>query len=851
MDPPQDPHLRIHVSTSLCLRLRCKIHVSGFMSQPPCVSQDPLQDPCCRIHSSAAICIPGSSTRSTSSDSCLSIFVSHGFSARSTSPDSCLSIFISQDPLQDPCLRIHVSDSCLSIHQFGSPARSMSPGSCLSIFVSQDSLQDPCLRIHVSASTNMDPLHDPRLRIHVSASLYLRLLCKIHVSGSVYKHPYVSQDPLQDPCLRFMSQHLFISGSSARSMSPGSCLSIFISQDPLQDPCLRIHISASICISGSSARSMSPGSCLSIFASQDPLQDPCLRIHVSASSYLRILCKIHVFGLMSQHLRISGSSARSMCPVHVFASVSASICISGSSTRSTSSDSCLTDSLQDPRLRTHVSASLYLRILRKILQDPCLRIHVSDSCLSIHQYGSSARSMSPDSCLSIFISQDSLQDPCLRIHVSASTNMEPLQDPRLRIHVSASLYLSILCKIHVSGPIYIYISASIWSSARSMSPGSCLNIFASQDPLQDPCLRIHVSASSYCRTLCKIHVSDSCLSIHWCLSIHVYLRILCKIHVSGSISQQPYVSQDPLQDPCLRIHVSASLYLTDSLQDPRLRIHVSASLYLRILCKIHVSGSMCPIHVLASTNMDPLQDPCLRTHVSASLYLRILYKIHVFGFMSEHPLIWILYKIHVFGFMSQHLCLSGVSTRSMSSGRDPLERFAQAKRKILTSGGAFCVALRRENNPTECFAQAKRTFWPAETRFVWPCAEKTVRPRSVGAFRAGKTQILTSGEEKQSARVFRAGETEILTCRDAFFVALRRRNANLTSRDASCVHIRWIHEEARPDEGKSPRRYSETPKKIPSNRFAQAKRKFWPPEWRFLWPCAVKNEGDKKKSTST
>ena len=50
MDPLQDPHLRIHVSTSLCLRLLCKIHVSGFMSQHPCVSQDPLQDPCLRIH---------------------------------------------------------------------------------------------------------------------------------------------------------------------------------------------------------------------------------------------------------------------------------------------------------------------------------------------------------------------------------------------------------------------------------------------------------------------------------------------------------------------------------------------------------------------------------------------------------------------------------------------------------------------------------------------------------------------------------------------------------------------------------------------------------------------------------
>ena len=35
---------------------------------------------------------------------------------------------------------------------------------------------------------------------------------------------------------------------------------------------------------------------------------------------------------------------------------------------------------------------------------------------------------------------------------------------------------------------------------------------------------------------------------------------------------------------------------------------------------------------------------------------------------------------------------------------------------------------------------------------------------------------------KQSDRVFRAGETQILNCRDAFFVALRRRNTNFDLR---------------------------------------------------------------------
>ena len=331
MDPLQDPHLRIHVSTSLCLRLLCKIHVSGFMSQHPCVSQDPLQGPCCRIHSPAAICISGSSTRPTSSDSYLSIFVSHGFSARSTSPDTCLSIhlylrilckihvsgsiykhpFVSQDPLQDPCPRFmsqHLFISCLRIHV---------SDSCLSIFISQR------------------PLQDPRLRIHVSASLYLKILCKIFVSGSIYKHPFVSQDPLQDPCPRFMSQHLFISGSSARSMSPDSCLSIFISQDALQDPCLRIHISASICIAGSSARSMSPDPSLSIFISQDP----CRSIHTS----LRILCKTHVSGSMS--------------PIHVSAST-------------------YPDPLRDPCISIHVSVSLSV----DPLHDPYRSIHTGGSC---------------------------------------------------------------------------------------------------------------------------------------------------------------------------------------------------------------------------------------------------------------------------------------------------------------------------------------------------------------------------------------------------------------------------------------------------------------------------------------
>ena len=130
-------------------------------------------------------------------------------------------------------------------------------------------------------------------------------------------------------------------------------------------------------------------------------------------------------------------------------------------------------------------------------------------------------------------------------------------------------------------------------------------------------------------------------------------------------------------------------------------------------------------------------------------------------------------------------------------------------------------------DPRERFPQAKRKFWAPETRFVWPCAGKTTAEMHFLWPCAGETQILTSG--------------------DAFFVALRRRNANFDLRrrifcpdevDSRGVRTGWT---------KSPRRYSETQKKFSARRFAQAKRKFWPPEWRFLWPCAVKNEGDKKR----
>ena len=105
--------------------------------------------------------------------------------------------------------------------------------------------------------------------------------------------------------------------------------------------------------------------------------------------------------------------------------------------------------------------------------------HISASiCIS----GSSARSMSPDPSLSMFISQD----PCLSIHMY------------LRIHVSASICIS-------------------GSSARSTSPDPCLR-FMSQHPL----IRIR----------CMIHVSVF-------MSRHPYLWILSKIRISAFIPVDP------------------------------------------------------------------------------------------------------------------------------------------------------------------------------------------------------------------------------------------------------------------------------------------------------------------------
>ena len=117
-------------------------------------------------------------------------------------------------------------------------------------------------------------------------------------------------------------------------------------------------------------------------------------------------------------------------------------------------------------------------------------------------------------------------------------------------------------------------------------------------------------------------------------------------------------------------------------------------------------------------------------------------------------------------------------------------------------------------DPRERFAQAKRKFWPPETRFVWPCAGKTLRPsvsrrrnanfelprcsfcgpaQAKRKFWPPETHLLSRWNgftrsrnrmnkiatalqrdaKKNSQHTFRAGETQNLTSGVAFFVALR------------------------------------------------------------------------------
>ena len=214
--------------------------------------------------------------------------------------------------------------------------------------------------------------------------------------------------------------------------------------------------------------------------------------------------------------------------------------------------------------------------------------------------------------------------------------------------------------------------------------------------------------------------------------------------------------------------------------------------------------SMCPIHVLAfmsqhlcisgssARSMSP--DPCLNIHI----YLRNLCKIHVSGCLNIHIYLRSFCKIHVSDACRiASLSSDFVALRRRNANFDRLRRVLRGPAQGKQSG----------RDPRERFAQAKRKFWAPETRFVWPCAGKTVRPsvsrrprcifcgpaQAKRKFWPPETHLLSrwSGftrshnrmnkiatalqqdAKKNSQPEFGAGETQILTSGVAFSVALR------------------------------------------------------------------------------
>ena len=173
-------------------------------------------------------------------------------------------------------------------------------------------------------------------------------------------------------------------------------------------------------------------------------------------------------------------------------------------------------------------------------------------------------------------------------------------------------------------------------------------------------------------------LQDPRLRIH--ISISLYLRLLCKIHVSRSVYKHPYVSQDPLQDLYLQYFCISGTSARSMSPDPYINIYM----YLRILCKIYISDSYCNILLIRF---------CVPAQTKRKFWL------------PETRFAW---------------PCAGKTIRSRSAGV-----FRAGETQLVTSGDALCVALRRENSPTECFAQAKRKFWIAEMLFLWPCAGET------------------------------------------------------------------------------------------------------------------------------
>ena len=112
--------------------------------------------------------------------------------------------------------------------------------------------------------------------------------------------------------------------------------------------------------------------------------------------------------------------------------------------------------------------------------------------------------------------------------------------------------------------------------------------------MSDSCLSIHISAfisqhlyisgssarsmSLESQHLCISGSSAKSMSSDSYLSIHMYLRILCKIHISEFIFQHPYISQEPLEDPCFLIHISASICISGPSAKSMFPIHILISL---------------------------------------------------------------------------------------------------------------------------------------------------------------------------------------------------------------------------------------------------------------------------------
>ena len=213
------------------------------------------------------------------------------------------------------------------------------------------------------------------------------------------------------------------------------------------------------------------------------------------------------------------------------------------------------------------------------------------------------------------------------------------------------------------GNISIFLSSRKFGCPRrSISSGSSLRIFASQGPLQDPCHWTHLSICLFADFLQDPNLrtqGPDCRSTHQCGSLQ---NPRFRIHIPTSLNffEIPVKSMsqdfftDPSQNPNLGTQTSPYVYpLQGPLQDPYFRILLSISGYLRILCKIHIPGSIYPIHVLATTNLDAQGDPDLWIHVSGFLYLRVLCKIHIFGtifhrpYISQDPLLDPYFRIQI------------------------------------------------------------------------------------------------------------------------------------------------------------------------------------------------------------